>query len=169
MSETKAYAALVGKGPLVPHTIVRRTPGPNDVAIDILFSGICHTDVHQVSEDWGPAKFPMVPGHEIVGRVVAVGSEVKDLDVGAAVGVGCMVDSCRVCASCKDCAEQHCSACVFTYNDTFKHDHIPEKVCRVPRPLCAITLAFFSVFPAFSSRACPGQPDLRRLQSGHRR
>jgi glutamate synthase domain-containing protein 2 len=74
-----------------------------------------------------------------------------------------------VCASCKDCAEQHCSACVFTYNDTFKHDHIPEKVCRVSRPLCAITLAFFSVFPAFSSRACPGQPDLRRLQSGHRR
>ena len=130
MSETKAYAALASKGPLVPHAITRRLPGPNDVAIDILFSGICHTDVHQVSEDWGPAKFPMVPGHEIVGRVVSVGSNVKDLAVGAAVGVGCMVDSCRACGNCKDCSEQHCAAVVFTYNDTFKHDHIPEKVSR---------------------------------------
>jgi D-arabinose 1-dehydrogenase-like Zn-dependent alcohol dehydrogenase len=89
MTETKAYAALAGKSALVPHTITRREPGPNDVAIEILFSGICHTDVHQVNEDWGPAKFPMVPGHEIVGRVVSVGSGVKDLQAGAAVGVGC--------------------------------------------------------------------------------
>ena len=133
MSETKAYAALAGKGPLVPHTITRRAPGDNDVAIEIMFSGICHTDVHQVSEDWGPAKFPMVPGHEIVGRVVSVGSNVKDLAVGAAVGVGCLIDSCRTCANCKDFSEQHCSACVFTYNDTFKHDHMAEKVTR-PAP-----------------------------------
>jgi alcohol dehydrogenase (NADP+) len=128
MSETKAYAALVGKGPLVPHVITRRAPAANDVTIEILFSGICHTDIHQVSEDWGPAKFPMVPGHEIVGRVVAVGSNVKDLVPGAAVGVGCMVDSCRSCSNCQDNSEQHCAACVFTYNDTFKHDHTPEKV-----------------------------------------
>jgi len=127
MSETKAYAALAAKGPLVPYTITRRTPDANDVAIEILFSGICHTDIHQVNEDWGPAAFPMVPGHEIVGRVVSVGSNVKDLAVGSAVGVGCMVDSCRTCTNCKDFSEQHCSACVFTYNDKFKHDHIPEK------------------------------------------
>ncbi len=132
MSETKAYAALVGKGPLVPHVITRRAPAANDVTIEILFSGICLTDIHQVSEDWGPAKFPMVPGHEIVGRVVAVGSNVKDLAPGAAVGVGCMVDSCRSCSNCQDSSEQHCAAGVFTYNDTFKHDHTPEKVLAPP-------------------------------------
>ena len=159
MSETKAYAALAGKGPLVPHTITRRAPGANDVAIEILFSGICHTDIHQVNEEWGPAKFPMVPGHEIVGRVVSVGANVKDLAAGMAVGVGCMVDSCRTCANCNDSSEQDCGATVYTYNDTFKHDHVAEKVSS-PSSLSASSSQVLSTYRAAPLTAATVVPSL---------
>jgi D-arabinose 1-dehydrogenase-like Zn-dependent alcohol dehydrogenase len=92
----------------VPHKIKRRAVGPNDVAIEIKYAGICHSDIHQAREEWGPAIFPMVPGHEIAGFVMAVGAKVKTFSVGDRVGVGCMVDSCRQCEECKKGEEQYC-------------------------------------------------------------
>ena len=116
MLETPAYAALTAKAPLKPHAISRREPGPHDVLIDILYCGVCHSDIHQAREEWGPAIFPMVPGHEIVGTVAAVGGQVAKWKVGDTVGVGCFVDSCRACDACHDGEEQYCSGLVFTYN-----------------------------------------------------
>lgn len=105
---TKAYAAQTAKTPLAPTTIERREPGPADVVIDILYCGVCHSDLHTARGEWGSARFPAVPGHEIVGRVRAVGGEVHAHRVGDIVGVGCMVGSCRACASCKAGLEQYC-------------------------------------------------------------
>jgi uncharacterized zinc-type alcohol dehydrogenase-like protein len=117
MPSVRAYAAQNPKDPIAPFTIERREPGPSDVAIDILFCGICHSDLHQVRDEWGGSLFPMVPGHEIVGKVTAVGSAVTKLAVGQLAGVGCMVDSCRTCGSCKEDLEQFCSGgATFTYN-----------------------------------------------------
>lgn len=93
MSTTPAYAARDARSPLAPFAIERRTPGPRDVQIDILYCGVCHSDIHQVRDEWGGSIFPMVPGHEIVGRVSAVGSDVSKYKPGDAVGVGCFVDS----------------------------------------------------------------------------
>ena len=119
MKKVAAYAAASPKSPLAPTTIERRDPGPKDVAIEILFAGICHSDIHQARDEWGGAIFPMVPGHEIVGRVTAVGSDVTKLRVGDLAGVGCMVDSCRVCGPCREDVEQFCeSTCAYTYNST---------------------------------------------------
>ena len=102
MFKTPAYAAPSANAPLGPLTVERREPGPHDVLIDILFCGICHSDIHQVRDEWGGSIFPMVPGHEIVGpRDRPSGAEVKRFKVGDLVGVGCMVDSCRTCASCQ--------------------------------------------------------------------
>jgi uncharacterized zinc-type alcohol dehydrogenase-like protein len=118
MIEVRGYAAHDHKSPLVPFSFQRREPGPRDVQIEILYVGICHTDVHQVRNDWGNALYPMVPGHEIVGRVVKVGAEVKKLKAGDIAGVGCMVDSCRQCSACKADLEQYCEkAATQTYND----------------------------------------------------
>lgn len=105
---TRAYAAIDGGTPLAPFSIERRVPGPNDVAIDILHCGVCHSDLHTARGEWGGVKFPAVPGHEIVGRVTAVGGEVERFKAGDLVGVGCMVDSCRTCASCEEGLEQYC-------------------------------------------------------------
>jgi uncharacterized zinc-type alcohol dehydrogenase-like protein len=113
---TPAYAALGAKQPLTPHTIERRDVGPRDVAIDIKFCGVCHSDLHQVNADWGDKIYPMVPGHEIVGVVSAVGREVTRYNAGDRVGVGCMVNSCRECAECKAGEEQFCANVVWTYN-----------------------------------------------------
>jgi uncharacterized zinc-type alcohol dehydrogenase-like protein len=119
MPKTKAYAAQSSKTPLAPFEFERRAVGPRDVAIDIEFCGICHSDIHQARDEWGNSTFPMVPGHEIVGRVTKVGVEVKRFKVGDRVGVGCMVDSCRVCAPCKRDLEQFCEkGAAFTYNGT---------------------------------------------------
>jgi uncharacterized zinc-type alcohol dehydrogenase-like protein len=119
MKKVAAYAAASPKSPLAPITIERRDPGPKDVAIEILYAGICHSDIHQARDEWGGAVFPMVPGHEIVGRVTAVGREVTKLRVGDLAGVGCMVDSCRVCEPCREDVEQFCeSGCAYTYNST---------------------------------------------------
>lgn len=112
------YAAHSATTDLVPFTFERREPGPHDVQIEILYCGICHSDLHQARNDWSNAKYPMVPGHEIVGRVVAVGAHVKKVKLGDHAGVGCMVDSCRHCENCERDLEQYClEGCTQTYND----------------------------------------------------
>jgi uncharacterized zinc-type alcohol dehydrogenase-like protein len=116
--KTKAYATTGPREQLKPFEVERREPGPNDVLIDIKFCGICHSDVHQARDEWGNSKFPMVPGHEITGIVAKTGERVTRFKIGDRVGVGCMVDSCKECASCKDGLEQYCEKrCVLTYND----------------------------------------------------
>ncbi|KTD56437.1 NAD(P)-dependent alcohol dehydrogenase [Legionella shakespearei] len=117
MSQTVGYAAHKAKAPLQRFVFDRREVGEHDVAMDILFCGICHSDLHQVNDDWGGALYPMVPGHEIIGRVTAVGTKVKRFSAGDMVGVGCIVDSCRHCSSCSSHEEQFCeNGCTFTYN-----------------------------------------------------
>ena len=108
MFPTKAYAAPAVSAPLAPFYFERRDVRPHDVRIEIAFCGVCHSDLHQVRDEWGGAKFPMVPGHEIVGHVRAVGTGVQNFKVGDRAGVGCMVDSCRSCPSCLDGLEQYC-------------------------------------------------------------
>lgn len=106
--KTRGYAALGAKQELTPYEFFRRELGPHDVSLDILFSGVCHSDIHQVNEEWGPSLFPMVPGHEIVGTVTGVGSAVKKFSVGDRIGVGTFVDSCRTCDACTAGLEQYC-------------------------------------------------------------
>lgn len=115
---THAFAAHAADAPLAPFTFERRDPQPDDVAIDILFCGVCHSDLHTVRGEWGGTLYPCVPGHEIVGRVTAVGSNVTKFAVGDIAGVGCMVDSCGHCPSCNDGEEQYCETTGFvgTYN-----------------------------------------------------
>ena len=108
MSASKGYAAQSAKDALAPWRFERREPGPSDVKITITHCGVCHSDVHQARDEWGGSIFPMVPGHEIVGLVSAVGSAVSKFKVGQRVGVGCMVDSCRKCPSCLEGQEQYC-------------------------------------------------------------
>nr|BFD58553.1 NAD(P)-dependent alcohol dehydrogenase [Bdellovibrio sp. CKG001]BFD61981.1 NAD(P)-dependent alcohol dehydrogenase [Bdellovibrio sp. HM001] len=121
MIPVNAYAAYQSKEPLKPYKFERRDPGPHDVQIDIHFCGVCHSDLHQVRDEWGGSKFPMVPGHEIVGKVIHVGSSVKKFKVGDSVGVGCLVDSCRTCPSCGEGLEQYCeNGSVGTYNSVEK-------------------------------------------------
>jgi alcohol dehydrogenase (NADP+) len=119
---TNAFAAFSPTAPLEPHTIVRRAPGATDVAIDIKYCGICHSDLHFVKGEWGEIQYPAIPGHEIVGHVTAVGSEVTRFAIGDAVGVGCMVDSCRTCASCQEGLENYCTTgWTGTYMGVDKH------------------------------------------------
>ncbi|WP_179414614.1 NAD(P)-dependent alcohol dehydrogenase [Mucilaginibacter sp. E4BP6] len=117
MIETKAYAAQDGNTPLAPWTFNRREVGPHDVRFDILFCGVCHSDLHAIRNDWFDGIFPMVPGHEIVGRVVEVGEHVKKFKVGDLAGTGCFVDSDQTCDNCKNDLEQYCPHRVFTYNN----------------------------------------------------
>jgi uncharacterized zinc-type alcohol dehydrogenase-like protein len=117
MIPVRGYAAQSAGSPLGPFRFERREPGPHDVLIDILYCGICQSDVHQVRDEWGGSTFPMVPGHEIAGRVSRVGAKVKRFKPGDSAGVGCMVDSCRKCSYCKKGLQQFCSVRpVFTYN-----------------------------------------------------
>ncbi|WP_121808042.1 NAD(P)-dependent alcohol dehydrogenase [Mucilaginibacter kameinonensis] len=123
MIQTKAYAAQTKDTDLAPWTFDRREVGPHDVQFDILFCGVCHSDLHQIKDEWGGSIFPMVPGHEIVGRVVKVGDHVKKFKVGDLAGTGCLVDSCRVCDNCKDGLEQYCTnGHSQTYNG-YEQDH----------------------------------------------
>lgn len=108
MTQARAYAARSAKAPLAPWTFERRTVGAGDVRIDILYCGICHSDVHAARNEWGGTTYPLVPGHEIVGRVVETGSSVSRFRPGDLVGVGCMVDACLTCASCAAGEEQLC-------------------------------------------------------------
>jgi uncharacterized zinc-type alcohol dehydrogenase-like protein len=119
----KAYGATAPDSGVAPMDIQRREPRPDDVSIRIDHCGICHTDIHFVRDDWGRTTYPLVPGHEIVGTVTAVGPEVSRFAVGDRVGVGCMVDSCRACSACAEGLEQYCAE-VFTatYNGEDRHD-----------------------------------------------
>ena len=117
MSATASYAAQSATTPLAPHTITRRDVGPKDVQIAIEFCGVCHTDIHFAHNDWGRSNFPVVPGHEIVGTVSALGAEVQGLRVGQRVAVGCFVNSCHTCSSCRADMEQYClNGLTGTYN-----------------------------------------------------
>ena len=108
MLSTKGYAVQNPKDTFKPFQFERRDPRPQDVVIEILYCGICHSDIHQARDEWGGSMYPMVPGHEIVGKVTQVGSEVRNFKVGDLAGVGCFVDSCRTCSSCKEGLEQYC-------------------------------------------------------------
>jgi len=118
---TAAYAAQSATAPLGPFSFQRRDPGPKDVQIDILFCGVCHSDLHTARNEWTNTNYPVVPGHEIVGRVSKVGSQVTKFKEGDLAGVGCLVDSCGHCASCKEGLENYCeNAPTFTYNSEDK-------------------------------------------------
>jgi len=121
----RAWAAASATSPLAPAGIRRRAPGPQDVRIRILYCGVCHSDLHQVRDEWrsaAPTRYPCVPGHEIVGRVVETGRAVRGFREGDLAAVGCLVDSCRTCAPCRDGLEQYCEApATFTYNSPDAH------------------------------------------------
>jgi uncharacterized zinc-type alcohol dehydrogenase-like protein len=122
MYNAKAYAVTSSTAPLAPFAFPRRDPGPLDVQIQILFCGICHTDVHIARNEWQGTTYPCVPGHEVIGRVVKVGAKVKKFREGDLAGVGCMVDSCRTCENCREGLEQFClEAPIWTYNSPDKH------------------------------------------------
>jgi len=122
MQQIKGYAAVSEKELLKPFSFERREVGPHDVQMDILFCGVCHSDLHQVKNEWKNTTFPIVPGHEIVGQVVKVGKDVKNFKEGDLVAVGCMVDSCRSCPNCKGGEEQFCDKGVtLTYNSPDPH------------------------------------------------
>lgn len=123
---TKAYAAQTATTPLAPFSLDRREVGPHDVQIEILYCGVCHSDIHQVRNEWQNSIFPMVPGHEIVGRITKVGAHVKGFKPGDLAGVGCFVDSCRECPSCKAGLEQYCeTSLIATYNSYEKDGKTP--------------------------------------------
>jgi alcohol dehydrogenase (NADP+) len=125
MTQTKGYAAQTPETDLAPWEFERREVGPNDVQINIAYCGVCHSDLHQIKNDWFPGIFPMVPGHEIVGTITKVGTAVKKFTIGNLAGVGCLVDSCRTCENCKDDLEQYCTnGSVPTYNGRGK-DGLP--------------------------------------------
>jgi len=120
--ETLSYAAQNATAPLAPYKFDRRYPGPEDVQIQILYCGVCHSDLHTVRNEWQGTTYPCVPGHEIIGRVTKVGANVKKFRENDIVGVGCMVDSCHTCENCKDDLEQFCQqGPIFTYNSPDKH------------------------------------------------
>ncbi len=119
--KTNAYAAQNATNPLAPFNFQRRDVGEHDVQIEILYCGVCHSDLHTARNEWQNTTYPCVPGHEIVGRVVKVGAHVKKFKEGDTAGVGCMVDSCRTCANCEEDLEQFCDNVTFTYNSPDKH------------------------------------------------
>ncbi len=127
MPKALAYAAQAATTPLAPFSLTRRDPLPRDVQMDILFCGVCHTDIHFARNEWGFTLYPCVPGHEIVGRVTAVGREVTRFKPGDLAAVGCLVDSCRDCPACRDGLENYCEVGgVFTYNGPDKHNAGPH-------------------------------------------
>ena len=123
MIQAKGFAAQSATDPLGPYSFQRRDLRPHDVQIEILYCGVCHSDLHTVRSEWGPSVYPCVPGHEIIGRVAAVGDHVKKFKVGDFAGVGCLVDSCRECKYCKQGLEQYCeNGATFTYNSPDRID-----------------------------------------------
>jgi uncharacterized zinc-type alcohol dehydrogenase-like protein len=124
--ETAGYAVQSATSPVAPYRFTRRAPRANDVVVEILYCGVCHSDIHQARNDWGNSLYPMVPGHEIIGRVANVGGDVTQFKEGDMVGVGCMVDSCLHCEACLAGLEQYCEAnATLTYNDRDRHDKMP--------------------------------------------
>ena len=126
MAKAISYAAHDPKSPLAPFSFDRRAVGADDVQIEILYCGVCHSDLHQVRDEWGNSTFPLVPGHEIVGRVTQVGNNVKKFKVGDLAGVGCMVDSCGTCPDCAEGLEKYCNHNTFTSNSPYTH--MPRQV-----------------------------------------
>ena len=121
MTPTKSYAVQSATTPLAPFDYNTKEVGPNDVLIDIIYSGVCHSDIHQARNEWGGSSYPMVPGHEILGRISKVGEKVTKFSVGELAGVGCFIDSCRTCPSCLISEEQYCdNGTVGTYNSIDK-------------------------------------------------
>lgn len=126
MIQVKAYAAYDAETPLKPFEFERKELGPDQIQIEILYSGVCHSDIHTAKGDWGPAIYPLVPGHEIVGKIISIGSGVKNFAIGELAGVGCFVDSCRQCQSCKEGEEQYCEeGMTGTYNSYERGTNIP--------------------------------------------
>ncbi len=126
MLATKGYAAQSATSSLNHFDFERREPEPHDVVIQILYCGVCHTDIHQVRNDWGFSIYPIVPGHEIVGKVINVGANVKKFKTGDHAAVGCLVDSCRECDNCKEGLEQYCQkGWTATYNSLDKDGKTP--------------------------------------------
>ncbi|MCG8706863.1 NAD(P)-dependent alcohol dehydrogenase [Brenneria sp. 4F2] len=126
MQNIRGFAALDATGPLVPHQFVRRDPREDDVVIDIIYCGVCHSDLHMVRNEWKKTRYPLVPGHEIVGKVVNVGKSVTRFKQGDWVGVGCMVDSCQHCDACAEGLEQYCDeGPTMTYGARDRHDGQP--------------------------------------------
>ena len=123
MNNTKAYAAPSPKEALAPFSFQRREVQPKDVQIDILFCGVCHSDIHQARDEWGGSIYPMVPGHEIVGRVIKAGNGVTKFKVGDLVGIGCFVDSCRECEQCQAGQEQYCEKGMSPTYNGYEQDH----------------------------------------------
>lgn len=124
--KVSGYAALSPTAPLALFQVERRTPRPDDVTLEILYCGVCHSDLHQARNDWGFSQYPLVPGHEIIGRVIAVGDKVSKFKPGDLAGIGCMVDSCRECHPCQQGLEQYCEAGnIQTYNGQDRFDHQP--------------------------------------------
>ncbi|KAF7458989.1 NAD(P)-dependent alcohol dehydrogenase [Cryptosporidium felis] len=119
--ESKAYAALGPSQDLVPHKYEIKSYGPSEAKIRVLYCGICHSDVHQVKNEWFPGRFPMVPGHEIIGIVEEIGEKVTKVKVGECVGIGCLVDSCMECRACNEGYEQFCPSLSLTYNGVYKN------------------------------------------------
>jgi len=121
MTNALGYAATAATSPLAPLKFERRDPTPRDVQIQILFCGVCHSDLHTVRNEWQNAVYPVIPGHEIIGKVTKVGSQVTKFKAGDTVGVGCLVDSCRDCPDCREGLENYCNNMVLTYNSPDKH------------------------------------------------
>jgi alcohol dehydrogenase (NADP+) len=175
MIHIPAYATTGAKDSLKPHNIERRDPGPHDVLIDILYCGVCHSDIHQARDEWGGSIFPMVPGHEIVGTVSKVGGQVRKWNVGDTVGVGCFVDSCRKCDACREGEEQYCEEGMnATYNGYERDGKTPtyggystritvseEYVLRIPpgmqlervAPLLCAGITTYSPLKRFGAKA----------------
>ena len=160
--KSHGYAAHDAKSPLVPFSFDRRDPDPGDVVVEILYSGICHSDIHQARNEWGGSIYPMVPGHEIVGRVTAVGRDVKKFKEGDLAGIGVISDSCRVCANCKAGEESYCEkGFVGTYNSR-GYDGTPMQggysnniVCH-ERYVHTISEKFGEKLPAVAPLLCAG-------------
>lgn len=126
MMKVSGYAALSPTAPLAPFQVERRSPRPDDVTLEILYCGVCHSDLHQARNDWGFSQYPLVPGHEIIGRVTAVGEKVTKFAPGDLAGIGCMVDSCRECHPCQQGLEQYCEqGNIQTYNGQDRFDRQP--------------------------------------------
>jgi uncharacterized zinc-type alcohol dehydrogenase-like protein len=173
--QARAYVATTAGDPLTPTVIERREVGPRDVRIDIEACGVCHSDIHQAEGDWGPDVFPMVPGHEIVGTVTAIGSEVTKHRIGDRVGVGCYVASCRDCAACNAGDENYCPDWSTTYNGYERDgvtptqggysDHIvvdEHYVLRIPegpatQEVAPLLCAGITVYPPLKDFAGPGK------------
>ena len=170
--KTIGYAARSAGAPLAPFSFERRELRPNDIAMEILYCGICHTDLHQARNDWGWSRYPLVPGHEIVGRVIEVGSEVTRYRIGDAVAVGCMVDSCQHCDQCRKGEEQLCrEGNTQTYNDKDRisgRTHLRRlfQASRGPRGVRAARSPMASISRAPRRCSAPASPPTRRCAPG---